>query len=378
MRQDRATMPLVCRPWRSMAAQITPEYLRINSIPQLRAIVEKFEEAQDGSLAFQGEWVQRIDFKIPEPLTASPDLIPRLLRRTPNLVIYVNKNGSDYRPETQTPSAVLEALAKYCGPSLRRLEWSHVGEAPGWRDLVKLCRHAPNLRTLRLTWLFSYQQSFREEILELPFLESLYLGLIPDPIDNIVDLPRTWDPLLNYFASNPEVLPALRNVEVELFPTDLRFFRVHGSKIRTFRTTNFTRPPTLPSTIPLLPNLDSLVLIQNTEYVTLPPFHPTLRRICIAPFMEETIQVPPRMFSTAVLHPLETVLLSIFTTRLPQLEEVRLRNVGIFMNLVDEPSWLLRWAKQWRFRGVKFCDMHGQSFEEIVQDDDPVLNAVRC
>ncbi|KAJ6595889.1 hypothetical protein DFH09DRAFT_1259063 [Mycena vulgaris] len=377
MRQDRATLPLVCRAFRAMTSQIVPEYLRIRSVPQLRAIVETFEEGRDGSLPFQGEWVQRIDFQIPEPLTGSPDLIPRLLRRTPNLTIYVNQMGSDFRPETQTPAAVLEALAKYCGPSLRRLEWSHPGEAPAWCDLANLCHHAPNLRTLRLTWIFSYQQPFRQPV-ELPLLETLSLGLIPDPIDNIVELPLTWDPLLAHLVAHPEALPALRRVELDLFPTDLTFFRTHGAKIRVFRTTNWSAPPMLPCALPLLPNLDSLILTQSTEYVTLPPAHPALRRICIAPFMEEHIVVPPRVFAAAVLTPLESVLLSIDSTKLPRLEEVRLRNIGILTNLVDEPAWLLKWAKRWHFRGVRFCDMRGQSFGEITDpDNDPLLNVLR-
>ncbi|KAF7360289.1 hypothetical protein MVEN_00758300 [Mycena venus] len=372
MRHDRATIPLVCRSWRYMTSQILPEYLRIRSIPQLHAIVEKLE-AQDGL----GDLVQRIDCHISEPLTASPDLIPRLLKRTPNLMIYVNQNGSDFRPETQTPSSVLEALAEHCGPMLRRAEWSHVGEAPTWHDLANLCRHARNLTTLRLTWIFSYTELVHER-LELPFLETLSLGLIPDPVDNIIELPISWDPLLNYFASDPEMLPSLRRFEVEIFPTNLRFFRVHGSKIRTFRTTNWSAPPMLPSTLPLLPNLESLILTQTTEYVTLPPFHPTLRRICIAPLMEDHIVVPPRFFNTAVLTPLECVMLSIDSTNLPRLEEVRLRNVGILMNLVDEPAWLLKWAKRWNFKGVKFCNMHGQSFTETRDpDNDPLLYAVR-
>ncbi|KAJ7439352.1 hypothetical protein FB451DRAFT_1107286 [Mycena latifolia] len=361
-----------------MASQIVPEYLKIRSIPQLRAIVDKFEEGRDGSLPFQGEWVQRIDFQIPEPLTHSPDLIPRLLRRTPNLIIYVNKMGNDFRPETQTPSAVLEALAKYCGPSLRRVEWSYPGEAPAWCDLANLCYHAPNLRTLRLTWIFSYKQPFRTP-LELPLLETISLGLIPDPIDTIIELPPTWDPLLAHLAAQPEALPALRRLEVDLFPTDLSFFFAHGAKIRMFRTTNWTAPPMLPSTLPLLPNLDSLILTQSTEYVTLPPAHPTLRRICIAPFMEEHIVVPPRVFTAAVLTPLDSVLLSIDSTRLPCLEEVRLRDIGILVNLVDEPAWLLKWAKRWQFRGVRFCDMHGRSFSEVHDpDNDPLLNVVRA
>ncbi|KAF7351233.1 hypothetical protein MSAN_01554800 [Mycena sanguinolenta] len=241
---DRATIPLVCRSWRAVTTQIIPEYLRIHSIPQLRAIVDKFDDAPS-----LGECVQRIDFKISEPLTASPDLIPRLLKHTKNLKIYVNQNGSDFLPETQTPTSVLVALAEHCSSSLQRLEWSHVGEAPTWHDLANLCHHAPNLRTLRLTWIFSYTEPV-QGILELPSLETLYLGLIPDPSDVILELPLTWDPLLTYFASNPETLPSLQRFEIDIFPTDLRFFRVHGSKIRTFRTTNWSTPPHLPRTLP--------------------------------------------------------------------------------------------------------------------------------
>jgi hypothetical protein len=60
MQQDRTTIPLVCRSWRSIASQIVPEFLRIRSIPQLRAIVERFEETQDG------HFCSRIDFQISE------------------------------------------------------------------------------------------------------------------------------------------------------------------------------------------------------------------------------------------------------------------------------------------------------------------------
>ncbi|KAJ6487921.1 hypothetical protein C8R45DRAFT_1097777 [Mycena sanguinolenta] len=383
---DRDAIPLVCQSWRALTSRIIPEYLRIRSIPQLRAIVDKFENTPS-----LGECVQRVDFKISEPLTASPDLIPRLLKHTKkyepsilslqliqnfdSLKIYVNQNGSDFLPETQTPTSVLVALAEHCSSSLRRIEWSHVGEAPTWHDLANLCHHAPNLRTLRLTWIFSYTEP-AQGVLELPSLETLYLGLIPDPSDVILELPLTWDPFLTYFASKPETLPSLRRFEIDIFPTDLHFFRVHGSKIRTFRTTNWSTPPQLPRTLPLLGNLDSLVLTQSTEYVMLPPSHPTLRCICIAPFMENHVVVPPRFFSTAVLTPLESVMLSIDSTHLPRLEEVRLRNMGILMNLVDEPAWLLKWARRWRFKGVKFCDMHGHSFSDT-KDNDPLLDAVR-
>ncbi|KAJ6627885.1 hypothetical protein B0H10DRAFT_1992474 [Mycena sp. CBHHK59/15] len=342
MREDRATIPLVCRSWYSIACQIIPEYLRILSTSQLRAIVEKLEEDKSAGLAFRGEW--------------------------------------DYRPETQTPASVLQALAKYCGPSLRRIEWSHAGEAPAWCDLANLCHHAPNLQTLRLTWIFSYDVSSSvASSLLLPKLETLSLGLIPDPVDN-VDVPEKWDPLLNHFSTNPNMLPSLRRFEVEIFPTNMRFFEVHGSKMHLFRTTNWSTPPfTLPFTIPLLPNLDSLVLTQSTEYVTLPPYHPTLRRICISPFMEECVVVPPRLFNSAVLVPLDSVLLSIDSTKLPNLQEIRFRNIGIFMHLLDEPVWLLKWARRWRFKGVAFRDMYGQSFGDIAEDPehDPLLDTVR-
>ncbi|KAJ7634914.1 hypothetical protein FB45DRAFT_477370 [Roridomyces roridus] len=372
---DRSSVPLVCHLWRSIAAHIIPEYLRIRSIPQLGAIVRKLED--DPSL---GECVQRIDFQIAEPLTTPVcrTLIPRLLRRTPSLMIYVNQNGSDFRPETRTPPEVIKALAESCGPSLKRLEWSNAGEAPAWCDLADLCQHAPNLRTLRLSWIFSYEQPLVGEKPNLPCLETLSLGLIPDPIDNIVDIPITWSPLLDCLTSNPHALPSLRRFDIEIFPADARFFKVHGAKIRTLRTTNWSRPPKLPATLPLLSNLDTLVLAQSTEYVTFPRSHPTLRRICIAPFMEEHVSVPRRLFNPAVLRPLDSVLLSIDGTKLPALEEVRLRNIGILTHIVDEPAWLLRWYRRWSLRNVKFLDMHGRSFGDIKDPDhDVLLNSVR-
>ncbi|CAK5261824.1 unnamed protein product [Mycena citricolor] len=381
MRQDRRTVTLVCRQWNALASQIIPEYLIIRSIPQLRAILSRLEETPSDGSPRVGIWVQRVDFEIKEPLSspATLDLIPRLLRRTPNLMIYVNKNGSDYAPETQTPSAVLEALAKYCGSSLRRIEWSHVGEAPTWLDLANLLLRTPNLVTLRLTWIFSYDNPGHVDVaLELPSLQTLYLGLIPDPSEALIALPLSWDPLLDYLAARPGMLPALQRFEIEIFPSRHGFFRVHGHKIKTFRTTNWNFPPTLPMTLPLMPNLDNLILTQSSEYVMLPKSHPSLRRICISPFEDKPSAVPPRIFQRAVLLPLDHVLLSIDTTKLPRLEQVRVRNIGMLATLVDEPAWLLKWAQRWKFRGVAFCDVNGQPYSLVRDpDNDPLLNAVR-
>lgn len=95
---DQSTLRLVCKQWSTFATRICVEYLFIRSTKQLRTIVEKFESIPENNL---GEWTKRIDFRMSSQFH-NVDLICRLFRCTPNLMIYVNRNGNDIIVDKRT------------------------------------------------------------------------------------------------------------------------------------------------------------------------------------------------------------------------------------------------------------------------------------
>lgn len=383
--EDRKSLSLVCSAWRAMVIEIVAEYIVIYSGKELTAILKQFEASKTSGGKGLGDWTRRIDLKILG--SYSVQHVVRLLRCTPNLVIYVNKNGLITSPEKRAPPEILHALVKHCGPSLRRIEWSGPGEAPTYTDLLDISQGVSNLETLRLLCIYSYptRKDGRLPLLIFPKLKTLSLGLIPEPSNTHVDNPTqhqhypiTWDPLFAYLTLNPTQLPSLERLETDIFPiATISFFSMHGEKLRLFRTTTWSAESVLPDALALCPKLQSLVLSHSSDPLAFPPFHPSITRICILPSVEEHVRVPQRVFTFAVLAPLDALLMSVENMVAPGLVELRIRNVGAFVDLVDHSGWLRAWWRRWNLRGVHFRDKTGKSFENIADEDELLLDLVR-
>ena len=365
--EDRKTLRQVCSSWRSVVTEISAEYLIIYSAKELKALVKLFE-AQDRQTTNGkrlGEWTSRIDFRILGPYSVSH--VIRLLRCTPNLLIYDIRNGPPHIPEKCTPVEVLKALAVNCS-QLQRLEWSGAGEAPRYQDLVQLCNALPNLVTLRLVSIFSFpvRSDGVPPLLIFPNLKTLSLAVIPDPPEFRPEYAMTWDPFMNYLSIQPRQLPALERLECDIFPLlTMSFFHMHGHKIRLFRTTAWSADGILAEALPLCSNLESFVISQGSEPIDFPVFHPTIQKICIIPSVEAEVDVPQRVFEYAVMSPLDSVLKSVEQMGAPRLIELRIRNIGAFGSILDYSTWLRFWWRRWNIRGIHFLDKSGVSFHEV-------------
>jgi hypothetical protein len=364
--RDRQSLSKVSSSWRAAVSEISAEYLVIYSGKELKGLVKKFEAQKALPGKALGEWTLRIDFRILESYKTS--YVLRLLQCTPNLLIYNNRNGPANSPEHCTPPEVMKGLALHCSRSLRRLEWSGAGEAPRYQDLVHLCNKLPHLVTLRLVALFSFpvRADGVPPLLPLARLKTLSLGIIPEPTCPRPEYAVTWDPFVQYLCLHPSQLPCLEHFECDIFPLlSMVFFDMHGQKLRLFRTTAWSAEGALPQALSLCPNLQSLVIAQGSETVDLPPFHPSLQRICILPTVDVAVSVPQRVFDYAVLAPLDHVLKSIENMAAPHLVELRIRNMGAYMHLVDYSTWLGLWWRRWNIRGVQFRDKAGGSFANV-------------
>ena len=368
--EDRKALRLVCSSWRSVVTEISAEYLIIYSAKELKALVKQFE-AQNRSKTIGkrlGEWTTRIDCRILGHYSVSH--ITRLLRCTPNLLIYDIRNGPPDIPEKCTPIEVLKGLVANCS-KLQRLGWSGAGETPRYQDLVLVCNGLPNLVTLRLASIFSFP--VRSEgvppMLMFPKLKTLSLAVIPgpDPPDTRPEYAMTWDPFMLYLSVQSRQLPDLQRLECDIFPMlTMGFFHMHGHKIRSFRTTAWSADGILAEALPLFSNLESFVISQGSEsLIEFPIYHPTIQKICIIPSIEADVEVPPRVFSVAVMTPLDTVLQSLEKMTAPRLNELRIRNIGSFSSIIDYNVWLRFWWRRWNIRGVRFLDKSGVSYHEV-------------
>jgi len=275
----------------------------------------------------------------------------------------------------------MKGLGAICSRSLRRLEWSGAGEGPRYQDLVHLCNTLPYLVTLRLITIYSFP--FRTEgvppLFTLSNLKTLSLGIIPEPTYPRPEYPVTWDPLVQYLCLHPSQLPCLRHFECDIFPfLSMNFFEIHGKKLRLFRTTAWSAEGFLPEALTLCPNLESLVIVQGSNIVDLPSFHPSIQRICILPTVDVMVSVPRRVFDYAVVAPLDHVLKSIEKMSAPHLVELRVRNTGAYMNLIDYSTWLAFWWRRWNIRGVQFQDKAGRQFGNIFDREFTFVKDAQC
>ncbi|KAF8905263.1 hypothetical protein CPB84DRAFT_1772076 [Gymnopilus junonius] len=390
---DRKNLSLVNSSWRAIVQEISAEYLVIYSGDQLKALVKKFEAAKQvasrqakraHSTSHRQKWIGertlRIDFKILG--FYSIEHIVRLLQCVPNLQTYVNKNGPPGPPEEFTPVEVINALMIHNSHSLRRVEWSGAGEAPRYQEIVKLCNRLPHLTTLRLVAVHSYpiNKAMPPPLLVLPKLKTLSLGLIPETDKNRPQYAITWDVFLHFLCLSPLVqIPSLERFDCDIFPhRTMRFFQLHGHKLRTLRTTPWSTENVHSETLSLCPNLHTLVITQGIEGMSFPQFHPSLAKICIFPYVDVTVGVPQKVFDSAVMGPLDGLLKSLETMVAPHLVELRIQNIGAYVNLFEYSTWLRFWWIRWNIRGVHFCDKSGKSYKDIHDPNEWLLNSVRC
>lgn len=365
--EDRDSVSLVCSGWHRVVSEISFQYLVIYSGKQLKHFVKRLESRKNTRGKRLGDWTTRIDFRIYGPYKVEHAV--RLLQCTPNLMIYNNCNGTPDLPERCTPREVIDTLVTNCSKFLQRVEWSGAGEPPRYRDLAKLCNGLPNLTTLRLLAVHSYPHR-HEPIpprIHMPKLKTLSLGLIPDSPGHHRDFLLTWDIFLQYISSSPFQLPSLERFECDVFPLQsMTFFYLHGAKLHLFRTTAWSAEKPLPNALTLCPNLHSLVISQGSETrMALPIFHPAIRRICILPAVEVEVGVPQKVYDSAVMSPLDTLLKSFERMVLPHLAEVRIRNNGAYGSVIEYSTWLHFWWIRWSLRGVLFSDKAGTSWKYV-------------
>lgn len=204
-------------------------------------------------------------------------------------------------------------------------------------------------------------------LLILPKLKTLSLGVIPETDQHRPQYAITWDPLLQFLCLSPSTqIPSLERFECDIFPQlTMRFFQMHGHKLRLFRTTAWSAENVLPEALSLCPNLHSLVIAQGTETMTLPQFHPSISKICILPTVDVTVGVPQRVFDYAVMAPLDALLKSLERMVAPHLVELRIRNMGAYVNIIEYSTWLRFWWIRWNIRGVQFRDKSGESYQNV-------------
>jgi len=376
---DRRSLSLVCSSWRDVVTEISAEYIVVYSAKQLKRLIKKLGTEKNSNGKKLGDWTTRIHFKILGEY--NPQTVVRLFRCTPNLLIYTNKNGPADQPVRCTPIEVLKGLIVYCGKTLRRVEWSGPGEPPRFQDLSYFCNNLPNLTTLRLMAIYSYPmpEHGAPPLLRLPTLKTLSLGIIPEPIELQPEYAVTWDPLLRYLSLQPSQLPVLERFDCDLFPTlTMSFFDMHGHKLRVFRTTTCFADAALPEAVAACPNLHHLVISHGAEVVAFPQYHPKLEKICIIPSIEVDVGVPHKIFEHAVMTPLDSMLKAIEVMTAPRLSEVRLRNSGAFVDVINEATWLNYWWRRWNIRGIQFLDKAGTSYDNVHDPAEAPLDSVRA
>ncbi|KAF9530141.1 hypothetical protein CPB83DRAFT_851029 [Crepidotus variabilis] len=377
--RDRRHMSLVCSAWAELIRNISAEYLVVYSDKQLKRLVKRLEMDKNSTERRFGARTTRVDFKIVGEYNAK--LAARLFRSTPNLLIYSNKNGPGDHPVRYTPHEVLRSLLAHCGQTLRRVDWAGPGEPPRYQDLAFFCNHLPKLTTLRLMAIYSYPRlpDGAPPTMRLPSLTTLSLGIIPEPPVHKEHYAITWDPLLQYLSLSPQQLPALNRFECDLFPQQVAtmvFFNAHGSKLRLFRTTTCFADAQLPQAVSACSNLRDLVIVHGAEVVAFPQHHPTLERVCLLPTIDVQVDMPKKMFSNAVLNPLDDLLKRAETMIAPNLKEIRIRNVGGFTAIVDQEFWIMNWYRRLRLRRIEFVDQFGISYDKF--DNRTPLDLVRC
>lgn len=367
----QSSLLLVCKDWNSAVMELVCEHIYLTSARQVEMTALRFERSKirQGRRAL-GCRTRRLDVRMYNPLSRDMANLARILRCTPNLEIFTNGNshktspvGShSIPPPVRTPDDVIQALLSTCALSLRRVEWTR-NECPSWDDLMALLRELRSLCTLTLANISgSYPEKSQRERLILPNLKTLILGDSPSfSHASLGNVPL--NALLTMLSDSPDQLPSLQRLE-GFSPFSPTFLGTHGHKIRMVRTVAYT--PLLPDIIAKCPNLDTFITIFPHQFLD-PLTHTSLRRIGIFPISEDVVGVPTQIFSAYIMKPLEDLMCQIDQSELPNLAQVRLRNVGTLAGVIEYPKFIRKWQDHWNLRGVRFEDNNGQLFDAPFQ-----------
>ncbi|KAL4066990.1 hypothetical protein V8B97DRAFT_992758 [Scleroderma yunnanense] len=368
----QSALLLVCKDWNTVVSELICEHIYLTSARQVDLIASRFERSKihQGQRAL-GSRTRRLDVQIFNPVTRDMVNLARILRCTPNLEIFTDSNsymtmpiGSHYvSPPMRTPGEVIQALLSTCAPSLRRLEWTR-NECPSWDDLMALLRELRSLCTLTLANISgSYPEKSQRQHLILPNLRTLILGDSPSfSHASLGNVPL--NALLTMLSDSPDQLPSLQRLE-GFSPFSPTFLGMHGHKLRMVRTVAYT--PLLPDIIAKCPNLETFITIFPHQFLD-PITHTSLRRIGIFPISEDVVGVPAPIFSAYIMKPLEDLMSQIDQSDLPNLAQVRLRNVGTLASVIQYPKFIQKWQDRWSSKGVRFDDNSGRLFVTSMLD----------
>ncbi|KAJ2915513.1 hypothetical protein MD484_g4911, partial [Candolleomyces efflorescens] len=371
---DRISFGQVNSTLRALVHEISSEYLVIRSAKELKHFIHLFEHSQavDGLVTPLGERTRRIDLKIVGRY--DPKRVAALLKLTPNLLVFVHQSNRHRGDLGRVNKELIRGLMWF-GKSIRRLDFDSIGEAPALWDLIDVSRFLPNLETLRILCLHSYPKGTAALHLKLAHfrsLKTLSLGRIPEP--QTKEIPNhyvgVWDPLLRYLGRKPEQLPVLERFETGVAPVDdTTFFETHGYKIRMLRISTGRAGIHLPIILGHCVNLESLVFEHGSWAMNpacIPTGHHSLKRICITPSIERVTVVPPSLFLFAVQKPLEELVEAVDGMDLPAVEEVRVRDYGMYGRIVEHVYFLNMWWRRFALKGVRFVDQAGKPYDNIV------------
>lgn len=363
--RDRRALFLVSRVLRAVTLEVWMEYPIIQNGKELESVAKLLERsfAADPS-SHLGLRTRRIDFVIKG--SYHPSHYARILRLTPALLILVNKNNCQTGFVASIPPDILQAILEH-GAGIQRLEFRSVCESLSLSDLVEISRCLPVLKTLRLSSVNSYpsyprSNRRRHQDAQFKSLETLALDRILPQADGTVPLEYfpDWDLLLSYLSFKPTQLPALRRLDVVPFPClPATFLEVHGKKIRMLWTTSGSIPLQFMSAMAVCGGVDSLVLTHSSDTVYFTNREcESIRRICIDPPVKETEHLPPSVMVSAVLNPLEDLLQALWELSLPELCEIRIRDVGLYAG-VAQHALVQQWGRYYMTRGVRVVDRMG-------------------
>lgn len=426
------TLQLVCRSWRAMALRRAYRRVVLCCEEHMKLLVRTLEESKrnDPEGIGYGRWVHEIEtrrtacspfstedetldeVKLRQDLYTFAVYTVRTFRCTPNLQVYINKNGWAKPLGLNTYRAVMIELGKHCGSSLLRLQWT-ASESPRWDDLKNLLCRTPNLRTLAILYV-DFEQTNGDggnlgvppERTSLPHLEQLHLGPFPRPYGaqipywdplfeyllpprNIGDLPHTTPPGPPNVPASPPPLASLRTLSITPLnllskhtPSD-RFFHAYGKQLEDLATSDVTPEElrvqsgyetsnrTLSTILDACPTLHSLIFepLQYSSFRLRPLAHPRVERVALFPATESVVDAPERI-SRLLRDPLGMTFTELSGGAFPRLRVLRLRDRGELecLGMSNSREWFADWQRRFEKEGIRFENGEGLRFTLTLED----------